>query len=234
MTDLYRSSEVTLITTDGSRSETGAVLLNEHELRIIVNEQSVMKLICTGQHLNELVTGRLLTSGFIESAEDINKILFNEHKTEACVFLNNDIDPDTVKNRRVLRTLPAPDYKHEWIFAMAKQFEKGTRLHDMTSCTHSCMLARCGKILFTCEDIGRHNAMDKAIGYGLSSGIPLSECILYTSGRIPVDMAEKSIAAGVAVLASKSIPTADAVDLAKKYGLVIIGNARPDSMKLFT
>ena len=51
---------------------------------------------------------------------------------------------------------------------------------------------------------------------------------------ISLDMAEKSIAEGIPVLVSKSVPTADAVDLALRYGLVIIGNARPDCMKLFT
>ena len=99
--------------------------------------------------------------------------------------------------RRDFKELARPEFENEWIFSMAKQFEKGTKLHDMTSSTHSCMLARRGEILFTCEDIGRHNAIDKAVGYGINSGITLSECILYTSGRVPVDMAEKSIAAGV-------------------------------------
>ncbi len=251
MNDLYRRGEVTLIRADGDKAETDGVLLCEHELGVIVNEHYVMKLICTKQYLNELVMGRLLTGGFIESAEDVYKILFCKYQTEASVFLNNDIDlaaiPNeekscctwnkilySVKNRKAFRDLPRPDYKHEWIFSMAEQFEKGTALHDMTSCTHSCILARQGEVLFICEDIGRHNAMDKAIGYGMSLGISLSECILYTSGRVPVDMAEKSIAAGIPVLVSKSVPTADAVDLALRYGLVIIGNARPDCMKLFT
>jgi FdhD protein len=76
--------------------------------------------------------------------------------------------------------------------------------------------------------------VDKAVGYGLRSGIPLSECILYTSGRVPVDMVEKPIAAGIPILAAKSVPTAEAVDLARKYGLVLIGKARHDSMKVFT
>lgn len=248
--DLYRRDEVTLITADRGRTETEAVLLCEHELGVVVNEQYVMRLICTDQYLNELVMGRLLTDGFIESAEDVYKILFCRNRTEVSVFLNNDIKLEavvneekscctgnkilySVKGRRPLRELPKPDYKPEWIFSMAERFEQGTELHDITAGTHSCILARKGEILFTCEDIGRHNAVDKAVGYGLSSGIPLSECILYTSGRVPVDMVEKPIAAGIPLLASKSVPTAEAVDLARKYGLVIIGNARPDSMKVF-
>ena len=88
-------------------------------------------------------------------------------------------------------------------------------------------------MLFSCEDIGRHNAIDKAVGYGLKEQIPLSECILYTSGRVPVDMAGKSIAAGVPILVSKQAPTAQAVELARRYGLVIIGSAYPDSMKVY-
>ena len=233
--DLYRHDKVTLITTDGGKTETEAVLLCEHELSVIVNEHYVMRLICTGQYMDELVMGRLLTDGFIESAEDVYKILFCKNRTEVSVFLNNDIKLEvySVKGRRPFRELPKPDYKPEWIFSMARRFEQGTELHDITAGTHSCILARKGEILFTCEDIGRHNAVDKAVGYGLSSGIPLSECILYTSGRVPVDMVEKPIAAGIPLLASKSVPTAEAVDLARKYGLVIIGNARPDSMKVF-
>ncbi len=228
--DLIRREEVTLIAECGLQTEVEAVLLREHELSIIVNEQYMARLVCTDQYLDELVMGRLLTDRLIESIRDVDKIRFCKDGTEAGVFLNKDIKDIW---RRPFRTLPKTYYESEWIFSMAEQFEQGMALHDMTACTHSCILARGGEILFACEDIGRHNAVDKAVGYGLRSGIPLSECILYTSGRVPADMAEKSIIAGIPVLASKSIPTADAVDVARKYGLVIIGNARPDDMKVF-
>ena len=227
MTDLYHTSEVTLINADGSKDDAEVVLLCEHDLSIIVNERFVMKLVCTGEYLEELVMGRLLTGGFIKSAEDVERILFCREKTEASVFLNNE------KDSRVLNKLPGHDLQNEWIFALAEQFEKGTKLHDMTSCTHSCMLGRRGELLFTCEDIGRHNAVDKAVGFALLNGIDLFRCMLFTSGRVPVDMVQKVISAGIPVLVSKSVPTAESVELAREYGLNLVCRAWPDKCEVY-
>ncbi len=250
MEETYLPADAKVMASDGSVTEEETVLLREHELNIIVNETPVMSLICTKQDLYELVLGRLITSGLIGKAEDVSKIIFCRYLTEASVFLNKTIDFEKAraeekscctgnrilyspKNGEEMKKLPKPEFRPEWIFAQARRFEKGTLLHDRTACTHSCMLARKGEILYICEDIGRHNAIDKAVGYGVKAGIPLSECILYTSGRVPVDMAQKAIAAGIPVLASKSVPTAEAVELARQYGLMIIGNARPYRMKVF-
>lgn len=249
--DICVSRNVKAVMADGAINEMETTLLHEHELSILVNERFAMKLVCTRQDLHELVLGRLLTSGFIDGLEDISKLFFGKDQNEASVFLNGKINLEEIapeekscctgnrigylaKGRKELKELPSPSYRPEWIFAMAQQFKKGTAIHELTYCTHSCMLARKGEILFTCEDIGRHNAIDKAIGFGLRAGIPLSECILYTSGRVPVDVVEKAITAGVPILASKTVPTAEAVELARKFGLVIIGSARADSMKVFT
>jgi FdhD protein len=249
--DCYAGVDVLSIRADGSNAETETVLLKEHILDITVNEQHVMRLICTKNDLYELVLGRLLTEGLIGRAEDVAGIYFCKYQNQANVFLNREIylepalseEKSCCSKNRILYTardsegmkkLPTPEYEPEWIFHLAKCFKKGSFLHDMTTSAHSCILAMKDTVLFKCEDIGRHNAIDKAVGYGLKTGTPLSQCILYTSGRIPVDMAEKAIAAGIPVLASKSVPTAEAVELARSYGLILIGNAHPDSMKVFT
>ena len=83
------------------------------------------------------------------------------------------------------------------------------------------------------EDIGRHNALDKCIGYALLEQLELSECILFTTGRVPTDMVQKVIAAGIPVLASKAVPTDQAIELAKKYRLNLICRAWPDRIEIY-
>ena len=90
-----------------------------------------------------------------------------------------------------------------------------------------------GEILYCCEDIGRHNALDKAVGRALIDGVDLRQCVLFSSGRIPADMMEKAIRAGVPLLASNAVPTDRAVALARAYRVVLICTARSDSMNIF-
>ena len=116
---------------------------------------------------------------------------------------------------------------------MADAFAEGTPLHGITFATHSCLLARKDEILFSCEDIGRHNALDKVIGYALRNQIDLHECMVYSSGRIPTDMVMKAITAGIPVLSSKASPTTEAIELATQYDLTLICAARRDRMKVF-
>ena len=56
----------------------------------------------------------------------------------------------------------------------------------------------------------------------LLRGIPLTECVLYTSGRVPVDMVRKAIRAGVPALVSKTMPTVQSLELAQEYGLLLV------------
>lgn len=216
-----------LIQRSGIPEEGTVPLLNEHTITVTVNGRSAMELVCVPQHLPELILGRLLTEGVIRGVEDVALLRIREGGHLAEVTLN--------------REFPAPQpgvltpiaWQTEWIFRLADRFAQGMPLHAATWSTHSCFLSREGTLLFSCEDIGRHNALDKVIGYALRNGIPLGQCIVYSSGRIPTDMAWKAICAGIPVLVSKAAPTAQAIDLAKRHGLTLICSARRDSMRKF-
>ena len=120
------------------------------------------------------------------------------------------------------------------VFSLAERFLSEMPLHRQTKSAHSCFLARGDTLLFQCEDIGRHNALDKVIGYALRNGVDLTRCMVYSSGRIPTDMAVKVIRAGIPILISKATPSSEAVALAERCGLTLICAAMADNMKLLT
>ena len=256
---LLETKEYRFISRDGQLISKQEQILKEHLIDVYLNDHLTMKLVCLPQYLTELVLGRLLTERIIDSISDIEQIYICEYGKRAKVYLNRtsktlpqntennffiEITPTCCTGNHILndyfvsgqtpKTVPSINWKPDWIFQMADAFADGMPLHSTTFATHSCLLARNGQILFSCEDIGRHNALDKVIGYARRNQIDLRECIVYSSGRIPTDMAMKAIYAQIPILASKASPTVEAIELAKEYHLTLICAARRDRMKVFS
>ena len=226
-----------LILRDGTHQDAAAPYLQEHSIEVYLNGCKTMALTCVPQFLTELILGRLLTENIIQGTEDVQWLRISRDGGRVDVTLSNPgnrILPQNSAETVSLQPVKPIFWKPEWIFQLADRFANGMPLHTVTWATHSCFLARNGEILFSCEDIGRHHAMDKVIGYALRNDIPLPGCIVYSSGRIPQDMALKAIRAGVPVLVSKAAPTQEAIALASAYGLTLICSARRDSMRQYT
>jgi FdhD protein len=89
-------------------------------------------------------------------------------------------------------------------------------------------------VIIVCEDIGRHNAVDKATGYCLLRGIPLRDKILVSTGRATYDMVAKGVRLGIPIIASISSPTSLAVELAEALNCTLLGYLRGKALNVYT
>ena len=116
--------------------------------------------------------------------------------------------------------------------AMKAIFE--SELHASTGGVHSVGLFDENGAVYICEDIGRHNALDKAIGFGLVRGLDFSKTFVASTGRISSEMALKCSVAGIPIIASRGATTSLALEIAERTGLTVIGFVRTRRMNIYT
>ena len=210
---------------------TEATVPAEHAAAIYVNEQPAFRVVCTPALLPQLALGRLLTEGWIAVCAEGAKVQVYLHHPlptrraaaqEVASCCTDNIALGSPVEQQPLRPVPGLALQPEWVQTLTAAMHAGLPLYRATRAVHSCFVLHKGEIVFACEDLGRHNALDKAVGCAVLAGLPLAECVLYTSGRVPLDMVRKAIRAGVPVLVSKSMPTVQSAELAAEYGLQLV------------
>ena len=124
----------------------------------------------------------------------------------------------------------------ELILAGPSLLREQQRAFAQTGGLHAAgLLGPDGILVCVREDVGRHNAVDKVVGWAIREGrLPLREMILVVSGRASFELTQKAVLAGIPILAAVSAPSSLAVELAGEAGLTLVGFVRGETMNIYT
>ncbi len=234
--------------TDEKVAETEDTIATETRLRIKVNGVEILKLFCSPVMIRELVVGFFMTEGIIkggwcaermsiEYGDDI--IVDVPAEGEVCLeggtITSGCVGGVTFEHSTEnLTPQKGPFIKKGQLKALFNKFQKASDLYNITGCIHSAAVSDGRSIIVLAEDIGRHNAVDKAIGYCLLEDLSFDNKILLVSGRLSSEMASKCARWGIPIVVSRTAPTERAVKISHDKGITMIGFMRGNRFNIYT
>jgi len=224
------------------------IIAVEKRLKVSVNGKEVLSLYCTPLMIRELVVGMFMTEQIIsggwcadrmsiEYGEDVNVDIpaEGEVSTDGAVITSGCIGGITFPKRLSITPTDDPfEISAHGIKRLFKKFQNASELYQLTGCVHSAGLSDGQSILCLAEDIGRHNAVDKVIGYAFLEQIPFKGKIMLASGRLSSEIVAKCAHWNIPIVASRTSPTSLAVEIADKYGVTVVGFVRADRLNVYT
>ncbi|MCR3921692.1 MAG: formate dehydrogenase accessory sulfurtransferase FdhD, partial [Firmicutes bacterium] len=220
-------------------------IIREVPLTIYLNGQEFVTLLYTPEMPEMLATGFLRSEGLIRQFSDITSLRFDEEQGFLFVEAEGSNLAEKLYGKRtitsgcgkgtvfynVLDALKSNPVQSDFsltstqILALMKQLQERAVLFQLTGGIHSAALGSAEEILYFCEDIGRHNAVDKLIGLCLKEGVNLGDKVLVSSGRISSEILVKTAKLGIPVLISRAAPTTLSIELAETLGITLVGFA---------
>ncbi len=232
---------------EGQTAKTGThEVIEEVPEALFVNGRHAMTAMMSPTGLEDFVTGYLFTEQIIKSADEIESIRIEKNRISVITKnLFKVLGPkktilsgcggaasfiDTEKLPRITSDLSVtPD-----LLSATTREVLESELHTITGGIHVVGLASKDGIITRSEDIGRHNALDRVIGYGLKNKIDLSKTFAICSGRVSSEMVRKCLIANIPVMISRGATTTLAVTIAEQTGVCIVGFVRSAKMIIYT
>jgi FdhD protein len=125
----------------------------------------------------------------------------------------------------------------ELLTTLPELLKGGQKIFEKTGGLHAAGLfdTRSNRMIAVREDVGRHNAVDKLVGWAmLRKSLPLDSCVLVVSGRVSFEIVQKSALAGIPILVAVSAPSSLAVTTAKKLGMTLVAFVRGDRANIYS
>ena len=221
VTDLFapQEDEITLALSriSGEESSPETVVLNrEHLLNLTDGSRLLHSFVCSPSNLGELCVGWIVTQGYCARSVEVS---CDGHSATA-----QGVPPLPAEPEPRCPAPPAQVTTSDMLALFHQVSDKYARSHGI----HECVIKGDGwHILRT--DIGRHNAIDKAVGAAVLAGYDLNGAALFSSGRINVETVKKAARCGIGCLMSKAVITHEALSLAQALGLTVLFSVKEGS-----
>lgn len=219
---------------------------------LVVNGQLWLTLLCTPTKLRYFVLGFLFNEGLIRGLDDVLSLRIGEPPEEVIEVELCDRNLElpqhrtlttgcgggitfvdlAVRRQPVCSALRVTPEQVAWL--MSRLLERVADEYREVGGFHTAALSHGHDLLVVASDIGRHNTLDKVAGECLVRGIPTSDAILLTTGRISTEMLGKAARMKVPVVVTRNSPTHLAVELARQWGITLVGYARGQRMHVYT
>ena len=224
-------------------------VVEERPLALYVNGAELATLLCTPTKVECLVVGFLCFEGVVPGVEAIQSLeahpeagvvdvrvrgefqaprrkIFTSGCTGGITFSLNGRGEPLAGQYHLDPAQVVPLMKDLFARATAYQQSRGI---------HAAALADAGAgVLLVAEDVGRHNALDKILGEALLTGVPTEGRILLSTGRISTEMLRKGVFMRTPFILSRTSPTAASVELARRFGITVIGYVRGDGFNIYS
>ncbi|AVI62278.1 formate dehydrogenase accessory sulfurtransferase FdhD [Halomonas sp. GFAJ-1] len=219
----------------------------ERALTVYLNKREIVTLMTLGDDPEALVVGYLRNQGLLRSAEDLTAVQV-EWEVEAAVVVTRHLPEDLearLSTRTVttgcgqgtvfgnllaqtsLTTLPETLLTQSTLYQLLSNLNAYNETYRSAGAVHGCALCRQTEVLDFVEDVGRHNAVDTLAGrQWLKQAESANADIFYTTGRLTSEMVLKVAQMGISVLVSRSGVTQKGVELAERFGVMLIGRAK--------
>jgi FdhD protein len=245
--DEFKTIRIRRIKGNGSE-EADDIVAVEKKVRIAVNGRDVLGLYCTPDMVREFVVGVIHNEGLIEGEWCAERMVI-EYGNEIRVDVpaggmvsegERTITSGCAGGVSLARALPGKMkfdnsvFPAEKIRGVFREFQSRSASYRLTGGVHSAALSDGDILLAFAEDIGRHNAVDKVIGYCILENIPFEGRMMLASGRLSSEIVLKCSRSGIPVLVSRAAPTSLAVEIAESTGLTVVGFVRGERLNVYT
>jgi FdhD protein len=237
-------------------------LASESPLEIRIGNTPATVLMRTPGHDGELVRGFLYNEGVVSSIEDILEVSATHPSPEEVggSFVDVRLSPSRIERgldrsfysnascgvcgKKSLASLEVKGaiaqsrirIRREILEVLPERLRNAQTTFAKTGGVHaSGLFTTDGQLLVLREDVGRHNALDKIVGWALMEGkLPLSNFVLLVSGRVSYEIVQKAVVAGIPFIAAVGAPSSLAVELAENFHLTLVGFLRPGSLNVYS